>query len=1048
MPRVPIYTLIWSSTRETYELYQTRDRGELTIVLESPEWFAWLDQVSSFAFVGKSGHFTARKEAKQRGDLYWSAYLATSTRLTKKYLGKSATLTLARLEHIAGMLRTQSAAQMAPPEALAPASTSSEVDATQRPLPAQGPHPLYPLLITKLHVPRPRTYLVPRAHLVERLQQGVAGSLTLVSAPAGFGKTTLLAQWIAQSDLPVAWLSLEPEDNDPTRFLSYLIAALQTLDAQLGTTTLALLRTPQPPSTEAVLAVLVSEVTNRSDADFALVLDDYHVISAESIQRGMTFLLEHLPSQLHLILASRVDPPLPLSRLRVQGQLCEVRTVDLRFDAAETSTFLQTVMELDLEAEAIATLERRTEGWIAGLQLAALSLQGRTDVSEFLAAFSGSHRFVLDYLSEEVLLRQPAVVQSFLLSTCILERLSGPLCDAVREQEGSQAMLEALERANLFVVPLDDERGWYRYHHLFAQVLRNHLRQTKPTLKPVLHRRASAWYEQHELPIEAVQHALAIPDAKLAARLIEPIVLPVAFQGQIDTVLGWLNALPETLVRTRPFLCVYYARLLTYTNQLETAEELLQQAEQGIQEEVSASQAQIILGWVLDNRADITLFSGDIPQAISLAQQVLALLSEAQVFPYASALATAIRAYLVTGDVTSDTEHAVAEAAAFTRTSGNLFATVSSMTLLARLHVLQGRLRQAAAAYAQVVQVVPRPEVLQTAFSSLFYYFGLGDLLREWNELEVAEQHLTQGMALVKETLTVEPFVAKLGYTALARLQQARGDVSAALAALDGLAQLAEQRHIAPHLMTQGEAVRAQLELAQGNVAAAIRWADASGLSTEDVDLRYPREGEYLALARVRIAQARNNLSGHGNSGTSSSLLDTLQLLDRLLRDAEAKARTGSVLEILVLRALALEAQGDRTSALSTLERALLLAAPEGYMRLFVDEGAPMLALLRQAQARSRVPGYVATLLSAFGEQHISDPSPSSARLGPLAEPLTEREREILRLLLVGASNREIARRLVLSVNTVKRHVYNLCGKLGVQSRAQAITHARTLDLL
>ena len=370
---------------------------------------------------------------------------------------------------------------MSPPVSLA-TGANSEVDTAQRPLLVRQRDPLHPLLATKLHVPRPRTHLVPRAHLVERLQQGAERALTLVSAPAGFGKTTLLAQWLAESGMPVAWLSLEAEDNDPTRFLSYLIAALQTLDAQIGATALALLHTPQPPSPEAVLAVLTNDLADRGGDDFALVLDDYHVITAESIQRGMTFLLEHLPPQMHLILATRADPPLPLARLRAQGQLCEVRAADLRFGTAEASTFLQTVMGLDLPPEAIATLESRTEGWIAGLQLAALSLQGRADVSGFLAAFTGSHRYVLDYLSEEVLARQPAPVQQFLLHTCILERLSGPLCDAVTGQEGSQAMLEALERANLFVVALDDERRWYRYHHLFAEVLRSHLQQTEPTL--------------------------------------------------------------------------------------------------------------------------------------------------------------------------------------------------------------------------------------------------------------------------------------------------------------------------------------------------------------------------------------------------------------------------------------------------------------------------------------------------------------------------------------------------------------------------------------
>jgi LuxR family maltose regulon positive regulatory protein len=1050
-----MYTLAWSSATLVYDLYETRDRGMLGIVPESPAWFAWLDRVSSFAFVGKSGHYTARKEARRRGDRYWYAYLATGTQLIKKYLGKTADLTLVRLEHIAsevsanqptsGQLRqpvplphVQSETQVSSPVSLAAKGTEDEVDSTRRPTLAQQGTPLHPLMATKLHVPRPRTSLVPRTHLVEQLQQGMEHALTLLSAPAGFGKTTLLAQWLAESGLPAAWVSLGPEENDPTRFLAYVIAALQTLDAQLGTTAVALLLTPQPPSPEAVLAVLSNDLASR-EGHYTLVLDDYHVITAESIQRGMTFLLEHLPSQLHLILAARADPPLPLARLRAQGQLAEVRTADLRFGTTEAGMFLQEVMGLDLPVDAIATLEQRTEGWIAGLQLAALSLQGRTDTSAFLAAFSGSHRYVLDYLSEEVLAQQPAVVQQFLLHTCILERLSGPLCDAVAGQSGSQAMLEALERANLFVITLDDERVWYRYHHLFAEVLRSRLQQAQPTLVPVLHRRASDWYEQHELPVEAVQHALAVPDFELAARLIEPIAFSIAFHGQFSTVLEWFNSLPQALVSARPFLSVYYANLLMYTNRLEAAAARAQEAEGRIQE-LPEEQAQTLLGLVLATRASIAGYSGDLPRAIPLAHRALELLPEAEVISRQGAIITASRAYEVSGDVTPTTEHEVAAVVASIRPTGSLIAVMSSICRLARLYVLQGRLQQAAFTYAQVAQLIPRPEVLQTMYNSFYYYFGLGDLLREWNDLDGTDQRLLQGMALVNETRTIEPFSAVLGYTALARLQQARGNAPGALATLDELMHLAKRRHFPPHLMTQGAAVRTQLELAQGNLETALRWADASSLSLTDDDLSYLREAEYLVLARVRIAQARDDPA-------APFLPDILGLLDRLLLDAEPKARMNSVLEILVLRALAQQAQGNRTAALSTIEQALLLAAPEGYMRLFVDEGAPMLALLRQAHTRSRVPGYVATLLSAFGEQHVSDLILTSARPGPLAEPLTEREREVLRLLLEGASNREIARRLVVSVNTVKRHVYNLCGKLDVQSRAQAIVRARTLNL-
>jgi LuxR family maltose regulon positive regulatory protein len=999
-----------------------------------------LEQVSSFAFSGKRGSYTARKDAKQSGDRFWSAYLATGEQLTIRYLGKSADLTLARLEHIAGTLHTQSETQVTSP--LFPETgANGEAGAARQLLLPQSPEPLAFFLATKLHIPRPRPHLVLRSHLISQLEQGTERSLTLVSAPAGFGKTTLLAQWLTESGTPAAWVSLGPEDNDPTSFLSYLIAALQTLDAKLGTRALAMLRTPQPPSPEAVMSVLVNDLTSRGAADFALVLDDYHVITDENIQRGMTFLLEHLPPQLHLILSARADPPLPLARLRGQGQLTEVRTADLRFGTTEAGIFLQEVMGLDLETSAIAILERRTEGWIVGLQLAALSLRGRTDVSRFLAAFSGSHRFVLDYLSEEVLARQSASVQQFLLHTCLLERLSGPLCDAVTGQEGSQAMLETLERTNLFVVSLDDERRWYRYHHLFAEMLRNHLLQNLPALVPILHRRASDWYEQHDLPAEAVQHAQAIPDVERSARLIETIAFPLVFQGQISTVRGWMIALPETLVRARPLLCIQQASYLMFTGQLQAAEARLKDSERGIWEELPAEQDQLMLGYALTIRSGIANLAGETMKGVSLARQALKLLPETEVFVRMGALVTAVHAFLVSGDVTPDSEREVTDADVLIRSTGNLLAVERSRTLQGRFYVLQGRLRQAATVYEQLQQTLPEQAALQTSFGSLFYHFALGDLLREWNDLEAAEQHLLQGMALVNEPLTLEPFVSLLGYSALARLEQARGNSRAALSTLDTLAHVAQLRHFSPHLMTTGAAVRAQLELAQGNLAAALQWANKSELSSEDEDLQYPREGEYLALARVRIAQGRNDPQ-------NPLLQDVLHLLDRLQETAEANARMSSVLEILMLRALAYQVQGDRDVALTTLERVLMLAAPEGYLRLFVDEGKPMLALLRLAQARGMVTGYIATLLSAFGEHTRMNPAFHAARSTSLVEPFTEREREVLQLLLEGESNREIARHLVISVNTVKKHVYNICGKLGVQSRARAIVRARTLNLL
>ncbi|HEX6555617.1 MAG TPA: LuxR C-terminal-related transcriptional regulator [Ktedonobacteraceae bacterium] len=1021
---------------ETLTYRQNEQEQELAV--DTPAWFAWLETASTFSFASEEGLFTARHErsSQQRGGRYWKAYRKQHGKLSSHYLGKSEVLTLERLQAVARALAN-------PPARIPPARAASAAVPPARST-AQRAHgdPFTPLLSTKLHVPRLRAQLVSRPQLTEHFQAGIQGSLTLISAPAGFGKTTLLAQWRAESHMPVAWLSLETEDNEPVRFFSYLIATLQTLDPGIGTSALGLLQTPQPAALEAVLTLLTNDLSVGQAEDFALVLDDYHLITAEPIHRSVTYLVEHLPLRMHLVLATRADPPLPLARLRAGGQLCEVRAADLRFATEETSTFLQSVMGLALSPQEIDLVQSRTEGWIAGLQFAALSLRGRapSHVSTYLASFSGSNRFVLDYLSEEVLARQPAEVQAFLLHTSILDRLSRPLCEAVTEQKGSQAMLEALERANLFVAALDDERGWYRYHPLFAEVLSSRLQQVAPGLVPELHRRASSWYEQHEMLVEAVQHALAAPDLERAARLIEQHGMSFALQGGVQTVLGWLDALPDAMVRTHARLCLYSALMLMFTNQLDAAEIRLHDAEKCVQADMSPDFARSILGWVAAVRANLALFSGDLARCIALAQQTLALVPETEVLLRSAAATGPAHAFLVNGDVTAEVERLVAATAAPLRATGDLFALLTSMTLLARLQVLQGRLRQAATTYEQVVHVVPGRELLQVLVGSAGYYFGRGDLLREWNDLDEASRFLAQGMELVRGTLTVDATVVTQGYTALARLEMARRDYGRALATLDAFTQLARQRHFVPHLVAHGLAVRAQVELAQDHLAAVIRWADASGLSTED-DLSYLHEREYLTLARVRITQGRKDSAGN-------FLQDALGLLARLLEDAEAKARMGSVLEILLLRALAFDAQGQRTQALAALERALLLAEPEGYIRLFVDEGGPMLALLRQAHARGIAPGYVATLLSAFGELGATASLLRTSCADSLVEPLSERELAVLRLLVAGLSNAAMAQELVITVGTVKRHVNSIYTKLGVTSRTQAVARVHALQLL
>jgi len=1062
MPKVPPYTVVWSAATQAYTLCACRDRSPLSIVPGSAAWFAWLDHTACFAFAGQAGQYTARKERKQRGTWYWYAYLRRDEQRTKAYLGKTPALTLARLEQVAQLLQTRSAVRQADrnsvPETLSPAEPTTVQIATPPALRAMyvraeehggrrtDPHQQGdPQLATKLYVPRRRAQLVSRSRLLARLAQGMVAALTLVSAPAGFGKTTLLSHWFAQSGTPVAWLSLERADNDPVLFLSYLIAALQRLDQSIGTTALALLQTPQPAPPESVLAVLTNDLTRREGGNFALVLDDYHVIEASPIHRALAYLMEHRPPQMHLILATRADPPLPLARLRAQGQLTELRAAELRFDAQEVSAFLHTVIGLDLPPADIAALEQRTEGWVAGLQLAALSLRGRADVAGFLAAFTGSHRFVLDYLSEEVLAQQDAPTLSFLLHTCILERLSGPLCDAVTSwQDGgtlSQLMLEALDRANLFLIPLDDERRWYRYHHLFAEALRGRLQQTQPLLVPELHRRASAWYEQHGMVAEAVQHALTAPDVESAARLIEQHALTVAGRGQTQTVLGWLNALPDALVRVRPALCIAHAvMLMLFTQQSEAAEARLQDAERLLHADTPAEQARMIRGWAGVIRANRVRYSGDLVRTVALAQQALELLPATEVIGRTTALVYTAHAYQVSGDVGPASEHLVADTVGPAQTSGNLFSILRSRILLARLHVLQGRLPAAATVYEEAVQVIGGPEVLRVLSSGPAYCFGLGDVLREWNNLDEAERHLAHGMRLLEGTTLVDADFITLGYTTLARLQQARGQASQACAMLDAFAHLAQARQLVPQLVARVAAVRAQVELMQGNLASAMSWADASGLSA-DGDLSYPREQEYLTLTRVRIAQGRSDPQG-------PFLQEALRFLERLQVEAEAKARIGSVLEILILRALALDAHGQRADALATLERGLRLGEPAGYLRLFVDEGAPMRALLRRVYRRGITPEYVAALLAAFAGPYAANPQRHVAHPSALVEPLTARECEVLQLLDGGASNRDIAHRLVLSVGTVKKHVSNICGKLGVQSRTQAIARARALQLL
>lgn len=882
-----------------------------------------------------------------------------------------------------------------------------------------------PILVTKLYAPPHRHNVVRRARLIERLNEGLQRKLTLISAPAGFGKTTLVSDWLAGCQCPVAWLSLDAGDNDPARFLTYLIAALRTVAPHLGTTVLGVLQAPQPPSTDAILTTLLNDLATIS-GDVVLVLDDSHMLDAKSVGHALCFLLDHLPPHLHLVIATREDPQLPLARLRAGDQLTELRVADLRFTPAEAAEFLSQVMGLSLSAEDVAALEARTEGWIAGLQLAAISLQGRHDPASFITSFTGSHHFVMDYLMEEVLQQQSASVQSFLLRTAILDRLCGPLCDAVllAPSGSGQATLEQLEHANLFVVPLDNERRWYRYHHLFAELLRQRLRQSLVVAQDdaeavvnALHIRASRWYEDNGLEIEAFHHAAAARDIKRAERLMEGRGVPLHYRGVVTALLEWLAALPTTVLNARPSLWVRHAGLLLVNGHTTGVEEKLQAAEAAIQGAESDDDVRALVGQIAAARATLALTRYEPETMLAQSRRALEYLHPNSRSVRANAIWTLGYAYFLQGDRAA-ARRAYSEAVALSRAAGHIFITILATIGLGNVQEAETQLALAAETYRQVLQLAG-DQPLQIVSAA---HLGLARVLYEWNDLDAAERHAQHSLHLAQQyEHGIDRFV--ISEVLLARLKLARGDVAGAAALLAEAAQSARQHNFA-HRIPEVAAAQVVTLLRQGRLAAAARAAQTHELP--------------ISQARVHLAQGDPFVA--------------LAVLDPWRQQVEAKGWADEQLQTMVLQALAYQALGEPDNAECVLLDALALAEAGAFIRCFVDEGSPMARLLSLAAARGLMPDYIGKLLSAFeaeAQTHMgTSGQPPTASVRPLIEPLSQRELEVLRLIAQGCSNQEICERLILALDTVKGHNRRIFGKLAVQRRTEAVARARELGLL
>jgi LuxR family maltose regulon positive regulatory protein len=902
-----------------------------------------------------------------------------------------------------------------------------------------------PILATKLYIPPPRSKIVLRPRLIERLNEGLSSGckLTVVSAPAGYGKTTLLSAWATTGVCPVAWLSLDENDNVPARFLAYLVSALQAIEPNMGAEILTLFHAPQPTKIEDLLPILLNQLDDIS-GPYALVLDDFHLITSAEVHRVLVFILDHQPPAMHLIISTRVDPILPTAQLRARGQLTELRQADLRFTEEEAATFLRRGMNVDIAASDVAILMDRTEGWITGLQLAALSMRNREDVSRFVADFGDSHEYIVDYFASEILDRQPDSMKTFLLKTSILEELCGSLCDTLTNQADGQQTLEQLREANLFIFPLDNERCWYRYHQLFGGLLHKQLLQEMPGIVLELHRRASRWYEEHQLVDQAFEHAHSAGDQEATGRLVDTHLYSLWAMGEFRTMSHWIDVLSEEQLLHRPELIMIKVVLLANESRLEEAHSLLESAEkilenldktarasernssEGIeQKELAHLQALACVA-----HAWIASLQQDSQAAVNYAPLALATLTKEnpQDVPWLSYLYISLsNAYLQLSDQATATDY-LSEAIALGKSNNNYHLALTAMTKKAAALWAQGHIHLAAQVCQEGLRYIEQRGLGQLPIiDSLLITWGF--ILCERGELDRAADYIQQGLKLSQSAHHI--YVQAWAYQEMIRLLIAKGDLQAAEKYFQQSASLFEQYEI-PAKFGQGTAgLRILILILQERLSEAERELQLRGISLQG-EIHFPNHFLYLCLARLLLARG--------------DFAEAEKILDRLLQVCQSTEQVPYLITVYKIRSLLCEAQGVMPLAIDSLEKALELAEPEGYIQTFLDEGKPMLRLLKEFIRRKGGSAFARNLLAAF--RHSASPAPATRTDGELIEPLSERECEVLGMLAEGLSNQAIAARLYLSLSTIKFHTSNIYNKLGVKSRSEATSRARTLGLL